>query len=150
MMGKRKLILDENIEIEDEKNSSKLNNHGYNSLEEAIQAGYTFSFFDKTIFRDANVKAYIYSNENSNHHNPHVHITIDKEKDFVISLIDCSLIKPDKESKLSRVATKLTFEKIQYFRKEWNASSSLLKFKVHEGNFTSDLIKKEEFSNANI
>jgi|GEM_PF-6929379 len=135
------LIFEESMEIIDEDNLTS-QNVSFSNLEEAIAAEHVFSFNDRCIYRFANVKAYIYTNEKSSHNIPHVHIEIDKEKTFVISLIDHKLIKQNKNSRLFSEAERISSKNEQLFRMEWNNSSTLMKFIVDfEGNYKNEIYK---------
>lgn len=130
-------ILDEGYEPPKQVNSKpKINTEG--------KKVYTVRLYDRSIYRKANVKVYIPSNELSNHNEPHVHIVIDNEFEFVVNIRHTKIIKEPKlyKPKLKNSVINLAKEKIQLFRCEWNKSNTLLKFVENDkGKFTEETYK---------
>ena len=100
------------------------------------------NFYDRSIYRKANIKVSIPSNEFSGHNLPHVHVVVDREHTFSVGISKIEILAPKKESRLDKSVLDLTHENIQMFRKEWNEVSSMMKFEKDENDlFTDKLIK---------
>lgn len=100
------------------------------------------NFYDRSIYRKANIKVSIPSNEFAEHNLPHIHIVVDKEYSFSVGISQIKILAPKKESRLDKSVLDLTHENIQMFRKEWNKVSSMMKFEKDENDFYTDKLIK--------
>ncbi len=143
-MNKDVIIIDEKMDILDESYEPPKQENSKPKVNAEGQKIYTVRLFDRSIYRKANVKVYIPSNELSNHNEPHVHIVIDKEFEFVVNIRYINIIKEPQQykSKLKNSVIGLAEQEIQLFRSEWNKANTLLKFIINdEGVFTEKTIK---------
>lgn len=140
-MSKYKLVYDGILNILDENYEAVPFNQTitYNSNDEKEVR---LDFRDRTIFREANVKVEIFSNEVTRHSLPHVHITIDKEFEFSVGISEIKILASGKNTRLEKAAIQIAKDNIELFRSEWNKMSSLLKFQLDsDGKVTENLIK---------
>ena len=87
------------------------------------------------------ISLYINSNEMTGHHTPHCHVKYNGVKNYcVLSLVDYKKIAPDGdiENAIIRKAQQVLKNNIQLARQTWNKIHSQLKFKVINGQYTSD------------
>lgn len=98
----------------------------------------------KRVTKEKNIDIYIHTNEITNHYVPHVHISYGNDIEYVVSLIDYNIIKP--ESYKEHIANKmisLLGKNINEARKTWNEYSNIVKFKVDkEGNYTNQVVER--------
>jgi len=138
------IIINEEIRILDENYTPPKQENSEPIINETGQKVYRVTFHDRSIYRKANVKVYIPSNELSNHNEPHVHVVIDNEYEFVVNIRYITIIKEPKQfkSKLKNSVIELTEHQIQLFRSEWNNANTLLKFVENDqGIFTEKTFK---------
>lgn len=103
--------------------------------------GTTQIFLEHNIGEKDNIKLYINSNEEGRHHIPHCHVKYNNYENYcVLSLVDYQKIEPDGKTKNAVVckAQSILADNIQLARKKWNEINSLLKFKICNGNYTSE------------
>ena len=88
------------------------------------------------------ITLYIYSNEQSKHHKPHVHIAYNDDNNFLeIDLKNFEIIKQKKRNGNPKKVNKcieLVKEYITESRLEWNKSNARIKFKVNEKGVPTD------------
>ncbi len=91
------------------------------------------------------ITLYINSNEITKHNIPHCHVKYKSDKNYcVLSLVDFTKIEPDGGRKNAIIckAQSILKNNIQLARKTWNEIHSLFKFKMVEGQYTSEYEKK--------
>ena len=92
-----------------------------------------------------NIKIELYSSENLGYEEPHVHVSVNNEKSYKISLRDnYNILKVYNKtnSKTEKEIIKLIHDNIVKLRNRWNDFSNKIKFAVDEnGNATSKTIR---------
>lgn len=101
-------------------------------------------FLEHKIANKDNIQIYINSNEIAGHSVPHCHVKYNEISNYcVLSLVDFKKLAPDKNKTNAVVcrAQELLKGHIQEARKKWNEIDSPLKFKISNGEYSSEFYK---------
>lgn len=133
-MKSKRIIFEKVMNILDETYEPLEQKHSGSIVDEQGRIYSIVNLHDRSIYRKANVSVYIHSIEKSRHNEPHVHVVIDREFEFVVNIRNISIIREPRKFKprLERSVLELTTNELQLFRKEWNNSNSLVKFSQNE------------------
>lgn len=120
-------------------------NHNVTLIEEDIALFSEKMVLEFVTIRKDNIRIELYSSENLGYEEPHVHVSVNKEKSYKISLLDnYRILKVYKEanSKTEKEIIKLIHNNILKLRNRWNDFSNKIKFVVDDnGNATSETIR---------
>lgn len=104
--------------------------------------GITQVLTEGTVARKDNIRIYINTNEETNHHIPHCHVDYNNEKNYcVLSLIDLTKIAPDgdRRNAIIKKAQGVLRDNLQDARKMWNSIKSKGKFVFRDGQYTDEV-----------
>ena len=96
---------------------------------------------EETVAKKDSIKLYTYSNEQSGHFTPHVHVQYNQEKKFcVISLVDFKVLAPNNCPLTPKVkkCIELLKDNIDDAREAWNKTNAQIKFKYVDGKISGE------------
>ena len=97
------------------------------------------------VFRKDNIKIELYSNENLGFEEPHVHVLVNNERSYKISLLDgYSILRVYNRanSKTEKKIIEIIRDNITRFRNKWNEFNNKVKFATDENGDATSIIKK--------
>lgn len=120
-------------------------NHNVTLIEKDIALFNEKMLLEFVTIRKDNIRIELYSSENLGYEEPHVHVSVNNEKSYKISLCDnYKILKVYNKanSKTEKEIIKLIHDNIVKLRNRWNDFSNKIKFVVDEnGNATSETMR---------
>jgi len=107
--------------------------------EQIIQSGKQ-ALLEHIVFSDNNIYFNLHSNENTNHHRPHLHVVY-KNTEYIVTIdYPITFLVGNPDGKLKSRILKIINDNIVLFRTEWNNIKSQVMFEILNGIITSKLI----------